>query len=178
MASGEIALVPIGPIDARLMAHLCAAVAAAFGRECRVRETLPMPDYAYDRRRAQYSAHAIVERLRAGEAERVLGVVDLDLFVPELNFVFGLADVVGRRAVIALPRLHPSFYGENEDEALFQERAAKEALHELGHTYGLQHCSKPRCVMHFSNWIGDTDFKQREFCQDCRKGIVHRTLRD
>lgn len=168
MANEEIALVPIGHVEARVMTHLSAVIEATFGRKCFVREPLPTPEYAYDTRREQYSAHSILARLRAGAAERILGVADLDLYVPELNFVFGLADRGGRRAVIALPRLRSSFYRERENEALFLERAAKEAIHELGHTYGLTHCPNPRCVMHFSNWIGDTDVKQAQFCATCR----------
>jgi predicted Zn-dependent protease len=31
--------------------------------------------------------------------------------------------------------------------ALFAERALKEAVHELGYTFGLGHCGNPRCVM-------------------------------
>jgi archaemetzincin len=50
--------------------------------------------------------------LDLGTSERVLRLVDLDLYVPDLNFVFGLADPPGRRAVIALPRLRQSFYGK------------------------------------------------------------------
>ena len=28
----------------------------------------------------------------------------------------------------------------------YKERAAKEAIHELGHVYGLDHCSHPECI--------------------------------
>jgi archaemetzincin len=34
----------------------------------------------------------------------------------------------------------------------------------LGHTYGLQHCSDPKCVMYFSNTLGETDRKRDKFC--------------
>jgi archaemetzincin len=164
----EIIVVPIGEVEAQALAHLCGAVTEAFGRPCRVGDALPAPQYAFNRHRAQYSAHAILDQLHAGEAERILGVVDLDLYVPELNFVFGLADPSGRRALIALPRLRESFYGAPDDEALFLARAVKEAVHELGHTYGLGHCRNRRCVMAFSNSLADTDYKGKTFCPRCR----------
>jgi archaemetzincin len=126
--SGEIVLAPIGEVEPGVLLYVCEAVKEAFGRPCRAGSALPAPDYAFNPRRAQYAAEAIAQQLRLGEAVRVLGIVDLDLCVPELNFVFGLADRDGRRAVIALPRLRQSFYGARDDEALFLARAVKEAV--------------------------------------------------
>ncbi|MBE9507194.1 MAG: hypothetical protein IMY86_04025, partial [Chloroflexi bacterium] len=45
--------------------------------------------------------------------------------------------------------------------------AASNTVHELGHTYRLSHCPQPRCVMHFSNSLHDTDAKEATFCQHC-----------
>ncbi len=81
---------------------------------------------------------------------------------------FILADRHGKRALIALPRLRERFYGARDDEALFFTRAAKEAVHELGHTYGLGHCGDRRCLMAFSNSLADTDDKGQEFCGRCQ----------
>ena len=166
---GEIRVVAVGDVDIRAQRHLCMAVAETFGRKCRIANPLPAPGYAFDPRRGQYSAEAILQRLPVGEAERVLGVADLDLYVPELHFVFGLADQGGRRAVIALPRLREQVLGARGNEALFLDRAVKEAVHELGHTYGRKHCRDRRCVMAFSNALLDTDFKGNEFCPRCRR---------
>ncbi|MGH7273362.1 MAG: hypothetical protein ACREIQ_02735, partial [Nitrospiria bacterium] len=59
------------------------------------------------------------------------------------------------------------FYGFPPDEALFYQRALKETVHGLGHTYGLRHCPDPACVMHFSNSLEDTDQKAWSFCPKC-----------
>jgi archaemetzincin len=168
---GEIIVIAVGNVEAHVLKHVCASVAKVFGRPCRIGAAWPKPDHAFDVHRVQYSAEAILAQLRAGKTERVLGVVDLDLFVPQLNFVFGLADPFERRAVIALPRLRESFYGAREDEALFLARAVKEAVHELGHTYGLSHCRDRRCVMAFSNSLIDTDYKGQEFCAKCKNQL-------
>ena len=170
--NGEMVVMALGEIQASVLAHLCTALTETFEQPCRVGPALPVPEHAFDPRRAQYSAHALLQQLHRGQAERVLGVVDLDLYVPGLNFVFGLADRREKRAVVALPRLRQRFYGARDDEALFLARAAKEAVHELGHTYGLEHCRDRRCVMTFSNSLADTDYKGQGFCPRCRKRLL------
>jgi len=57
------------------------------------------------------------------------------------------------------------------DESLFHQRIVKEAVHELGHAFGLNHCNNPICVMYFSNSLPDTDIKQYSFCDVCRTKI-------
>jgi len=51
------------------------------------------------------------------------------------------------------------------DYPALERRAATEAIHELGHTYGLSHCSDPTCVMWFSNTLSESDRKGTRFCQ-------------
>jgi archaemetzincin len=47
-----------------------------------------------------------------------------------------------------------------------RRRAATEAIHELGHTFGLRHCSRPSCVMWFSNTLAETDRKDVRPCSE------------
>ena len=170
-ARDEIVVIAVGDVKAHVLKHVRASLAKTLERPCHVGAAWPKPDYAFDVHRVQYSAEAILAQLQAGKAERVLGVADLDLFVPQLNFVFGLADPFERRAIIALPRLRESFYGTRDDEVVFFARAVKEAVHELGHTYGLSHCRDRRCVMAFSNSLIDTDYKGQEFCAKCKNQL-------
>ena len=92
-------------------------------------------------------------------------LTEVDTYVEGLNFIFGLA--LGKKALISLKRLKPDFYGSPDDDELFELRVLKEAMHELGHVFGLNHCSNRKCVMHFSNSIWDTDVKDWRYCGNC-----------
>ena len=126
----------------------------------------------------QYDANLLLKELAGTkiEADKILYIFREDLFVPGLNFVFGLAS--GDVAIVSTTRLDPRFYGKVENlgkaAAVFKERLVKEALHELGHAFGLPHCENKKCVMVFSNSIADVDLKSAEFCERCRKALYRK----
>jgi len=167
----EILLIPVGADLPEVCGWLSEALPAIFGCVCRVGPALAWPAFAWNPRQRQYLAEPILAQVQKGTASAALAIADLDLYVPGLNFVFGLADPGAARAIIALPRLRQGFYGLPEDEALFRERVLKEAVHELGHVYGLGHCPERRCVMAFSNSLRDTDDKSWRFCPRCQERL-------
>ncbi len=128
-----------------------------------------------DLHRNQYSSSAIIERLEQylpAAASKVLAVTGLDLYIPVLTFVFGEARLNGQCAVVSSYRLDNKFYGLPDNPALLQERLLKEAIHELGHTYGLLHCHNPECVMKSSTYVEEIDFKSSRFCDKCWDKLV------
>jgi archaemetzincin len=129
--------------------------------------------FAYDEKRNQHYSTAILRRLldTAPASARVLGVTALDLYVPVLTFVFGEAQLNGRAALISLHRLAERYYGLPDRREILLERAVKEAVHELGHTYGLRHCSDWRCVMTSSHGIERLDVKTADFCTTCARSV-------
>ena len=169
MMKGGILLVPVGTVPPEVCGWLIDALSSVFDCTCHMAPAMLQPAFALNPRRAQYAADAILAQVDAGEAKYALAIADLDLYVPQLNFVFGLADRAAAHAIIALPRLRQSFYGLPDDTSLFCGRVVKEAVHELGHVQGLEHCRDRRCVMAFSNSLADTDHKGQEFCEKCKK---------
>jgi archaemetzincin len=66
-----------------------------------------------------------------------------------------------------MARLRTEYYGLPPDEELLSVRARKEALHEVGHLFGLVHCPDASCAMALSTGIRQLDRKQPSLCAGC-----------
>jgi len=157
-----IAVAVIGNAPRATVEALAPILRETFGAEIVAAPDLALPASSWNASRRQFLSTKLLDALASAkrpEWERLLGIADVDLYVPDLNFVFGEADSRHGVAVFSLARLRAS-----ADEALLSRRAATEAVHELGHTYGLSHCDKPTCVMWFSNTLSESDRKGTRFC--------------
>lgn len=170
----SVTILPIGKADSAMLQCIKDGLMHVFPETTVIVEDreISIPEKTFDKNRRQYRSNQILAAIqnykpKAKGVSRVLGVVDEDIFVPELNFVFGEASCPGKAALISLWRLRQEFYGSKPDAELFANRSIKEAIHELGHTLGLKHCRRSSCVMYFSNSIFDTDGKQTLLCDDC-----------
>jgi archaemetzincin len=138
---------------------------------------LALPETAYDAVRGQYQSVDIMKALAQTappDTARLLGVSEVDLAIPMLSFLFGQAQLEGTVAVISLCRLRQEFYGLPADDELLHQRAVKETLHELGHTFGLTHCREPKCVMSLATHIGLVDQKAEGYCAGCGTRLARR----
>jgi archaemetzincin len=135
-----------------------------------IKQQLKINQEAFNKTRNQHNSTLILNQINTyaqkKEHHRILGLVNVDLYAGQLSYVFGEAYLTGKAALISLLRLRNEFYNQQPDSELFTQRTLKEAVHEVGHTLGLDHCSKTTCVMHFSNSIADTDKKQTFFCDE------------
>ena len=138
-------------------------------RTSTINETAPFN--SFNKQRNQWNSSNILELLldrnKPDGSTKILGLCNFDAYSNGLNFVFGEAYINGRLSVIYLPRLRQEFYGLREDNYLFYQRIVKEAVHELAHAFGLNHCNNIKCVMYFSNSLHDTDIKENIFCSIC-----------
>ncbi len=139
--------------------------------EVAVRElALPSVEFAFDRRRNQYSSIAVLAMLAEvcpADAGKLLAVTGRDLFIPVLTFVYGQAQLDGRLGVVSLARLRQEFYGLPHDREILIHRARKEALHEAGHLFGLVHCMERSCSMSLSTGVWQIDSKNDAYCAPC-----------
>lgn len=177
----ELCLVQIGRVPESALQWIEASAAEWFPLPIRRLPPLAIPEAAYDPKRGQYQSVELMKmlaKLAASNGSRILGITDVDLSIPMLSFLFGQAQFDGPVAVVSLCRLHQEFYGLPAQESLLRERTVKEVLHELGHTFGLVHCSDPTCAMSLSTHIELVDAKGERYCARCGLQIVQRFARE
>ncbi|MCW1301275.1 MAG: archaemetzincin family Zn-dependent metalloprotease [Candidatus Nanoarchaeia archaeon] len=162
----KVVLQPIGRVKSEVLLELKGLIQDV-GIECEISEkSLKLPKEAYNRVRKQFNSSKLLSLLqsifpRESGEEKIVGIVEEDIYAEGLNFVFGEAELSGKFAIVSLARL------QDVNKNLFLERALKEIIHEVGYTLGLEHCKNPLCVMHFSNCLADTDRKNYRFCKSC-----------
>ena len=136
----------------------------------RVTRNMPVPEGSYERNRNQYNSTWILReilRQTPDDAIKVVGIIDKDLYIPILTFVFGEAQLGGKASIVSIARLRQEFHGLSPDDGILFERLVKEVLHELGHNFGLIHCSDRECIMYLSNTVRDVDRKKTTYCGSC-----------
>ncbi len=161
---------PYGHIDLDLLDVLAENLRRLFPFEVKILEQCGAPEFAFNNSRQQYMAKAILEDLVSNapaSCRRVLGLTEADLFIPILTYVYGEAMLPGQAAVISLYRLTGSDSGPTVPFEVLAQRAVKEAVHELGHTFNLVHCDHESCVMSFAHSLEHIDRKSERFCRYC-----------
>jgi archaemetzincin len=169
-----ISLVPVGHVDHALLEPLAEGLTRSLRVACSIQPGRLEPEFAFNPLRRQYHSTEILKKILQmppSETWKVLGVTEMDLYIPVLTFVFGEAQLADGGAVVSAHRLRQEFYGMPNDPEILHARLLKESLHELGHTYGLRHCPDYNCVMSSSNAIERIDLKRAEFCPHCAQLI-------
>jgi len=167
-----IYILPIGKIREEILEEVRKELANVFMLPVNLLSEISNPAYAFDPARGQYHSTKILREVvnyLPPDGLKILGITDVDLCTPVLTFVFGEAQLGGKACVISLTRLRQEYYALPSKDTLLLNRVVKEAIHELGHTLGLIHCSFPKCVMAFAPDVLSIDQKLPQFCSSCRE---------
>ncbi len=105
---------------------------------------------------------------RPDDAVALIAFTPEDLYPdPAWNFVFGQASLTERVGVWSVHR----FGDPATHKPLFVSRTLKVAGHEMGHMFGLHHCSAHACVMNGSNSLNESDSQPLELCPVCLRKL-------
>ena len=157
-------------MEEALIGELRADLAGILGVRVRILPPMPVPERCYESGRGQFVSTKVLREMIKDvpeDAGKMLGLIDRDLCIPILTFVFGEAQLGGTASIVSLARLRQEFHGLPPDRGILYERLFKECLHEVGHTYGLLHCPDSRCAMYLSNTVAHVDRKKAAFCDGC-----------
>src|SRR5262245_9380246 len=145
-----VAIQPFGHVDPGVVARVRAGVAEAYAVDVVVLPEKELPAAAYYRPRNRYRADALLEDLdreASGKYTKIVGLTARDISTSTEEHadwgVFGLGDLGGTPCVVSTYRLGRG----GASEALVDDRLQKAVGHELGHTFGLDHCTTPGCLM-------------------------------
>jgi archaemetzincin len=166
----EIFIAPVKFYSAVLLQNLVNELSKRFTSKIHIVDLkINLDDFFSVERKQYFSTQIIAEAIKLTDEfnGKIILLTDVDIFVPVLTFIFGEAQLNGKHSILSVCRLHEEFYSGITNEKLLLERTVKEALHELGHCYGLRHCVDWDCVMHSSPGIEEVDIKGNTFCRNC-----------
>ncbi len=177
---GCVGIIPLGRVPNVVLEALVTHIHTHLRIPAEILRGLESPAYALDERRQQYNAAAILkvfETIAFRDHFKVVGVLNVDLFIPIFTHVFGEAREGGRCALVSLYRLRKNLDGSESHVDQILKRAAKVALHELAHLFNVPHCRDPECLMHFSMNLHDLDRTPLAFCHYCNAMMDNFTRR-
>lgn len=169
-----IGVVPLGEVPTLAVEVIAANITAYYKLPADILPVRPLPEAAFDEGRLKYNAGVLINILDGVDFHgysKIIGIISRDMFIPIFNYVYGQAVQGGSRALVSLFRLNRNADGSTPSTALVFERAAKLALHELGHLFDLFHCNEPKCIMHFSGVIEDLNKIPFYLCRDCARRL-------
>ncbi|BCU76820.1 hypothetical protein [Luteolibacter sp. LG18] len=149
-AEPAVAIQPLGKVPAAQVEKVKAGIRALYGVRVEVLPAKPLPQAAYYPPRDRYKADKLLDILAAetpADFTKVVGLTARDIStrkdeIPDWG-IFGLGQLGGRACVVSTYRLHAG----RASEPLFESRLSKVVVHELGHTFGLDHCPVAGCFM-------------------------------
>jgi archaemetzincin len=170
----EIVLVPLGDPSPELVRLVAGVIRSRFVLRVRVADAMPMPGEAYYAPRKRWRAERLLEAIEAEHTDasvRLIGVTERPISTTKDQHVdwgiAGLGIIRGRSCVVT-----QHVYKKLEGEALARAME-NNVLHELGHVFGLPHCSDARCAVADANGnaVRAAEKSSGEYCAKCARKI-------
>jgi len=166
----------LGPVPHERLRSTCRSLLKAFPVRCEVRDGRDLLSAwsAWDADRVQLDARAALDimfRDRDPEALVELDITGVDIFEVEKPYVFGLASLTDRIALVSLSRI------DDDGRNRLERRLHKLVLHEVGHTFGLHHHDDHDCVMRQDPTVDSLDSAPDRPCAECHAKLAEQAER-
>lgn len=180
LAGKTMVIQPLGKkLSNKDVAEVVRALKTFYGYRVKVLKRRKLPRHAYYRPRRRYRAEKLLTylgRVAPRTAHRVLGLTAVDISTTKGQIydwgIMGLADLSGRRCIIS--RFRCARGAKNRIHT--RHRLAKTAVHEIGHTLGLDHCPKRGCLLESGKGSNKTTDREYVLCASCRRKLRRRGI--
>lgn len=139
-----------------------------------IAESQPLPKKAYYPPRQRYRAEKLLEYLHTllpQGAERIIGLTSVDISTTKGAVfdwgIMGLATIEGQVSVLSSFRCRRKVHTVEQGTIRF----GKVAVHEMGHSLGLDHCKTQGCIMHDGEGSATTVDGEYDLCARCRTAL-------
>lgn len=174
-AEKRIYLQPLGDgVADGQIAFVRDSLRAFFKVEVRLLDRVALPSEAYYPARRRHRAEKLLDFLAPrlpGDGHRILGITSGDISTTKEEYedwgILGLATIDGRACVISSFRCR-----RDVTPAGATIRLGKVSVHEIGHTFGLEHCPNRGCLMEDAQGKVATSDREYDLCGDCRGHLV------
>ncbi len=173
-----VGILPFKNTDKHLIAELKKGMQEKIGAEFIILDEMNLPASAFYRPRQRYIADSLLiflAKTNNKRYEKIIGVTVKDISTRKGEIVnwgiLGLGSCPGEACVISSFRA-----GQHKVSAAdFRRRMITLALHELGHTYGLEHCAIKTCLMKDAQGKMNLDDGD-SYCNECRDYLSGKDL--
>ncbi len=167
---------PLGQLDPALIKYLQLNIPAQFKISVQVATEKKLPARAFYLPRARYRADTLLSYLQALSTKQfpyVMGITAKDMETrkgenPHWG-VMGLGFHPGQAAVVSTYRIKKT----KQTQQVLAQRLTKVVIHELGHNFGLPHCSNQQCIMVDAEGKDKLD-GEIGFCKICHEFLANR----
>jgi archaemetzincin len=170
-APHTVAVVPLGPVEPRYLELVKEAIEARADVTVRIDEPRALPPEAFYKPRKRYRAEKLLDALDGTDAWKVIGVTNAEISTTKGKIydwgIAGLGNINGQSCVVSLHL----YKKHSKTQAVLDRRFADVAVHELGHTLGMEHCETKGCVMSDAKGkaMASSDASSGQYCDLCRQ---------
>ena len=166
-------LQPLGKVSDETTQIVREALASTYGVELRTGPKRDLPKDTFYAPRKRYRAEKLLDHLDAwlpSDCDRIVGITHKDISTTKGKYedwgILGMGRVPGKSCVVSSFRVRKKLA-----EVPADERLARVAIHELGHTLGLPHCPNRNCLMEDAQGSVVTIDRETHLCERCLKII-------